>query len=49
LTWLEGGETPATTLDDNIKSNAALYGAIQAAETGQVVNVEALVQQALDA
>ena len=31
LTWLEGGPTPPTALEDNIQSTAMLFGAIKAA------------------
>jgi predicted dehydrogenase len=44
LTWLDGGPTPATVLDDNVKSVAMVFGAIEASRTGQVVNVEEMVR-----
>jgi predicted dehydrogenase len=43
LTWLEGGPTPATVIDDNIKSVAMVFGAIEASRTGQSVNVAAML------
>jgi len=46
LLWLEGGPTPPTAIEDNIKSAAMLFGAIQASENNQVVDVQALVQEA---
>src|SRR5262249_15422976 len=41
LTWLEGGPAPETRLEDNIKSAAMLFGAIDASEANQTVNVSA--------
>lgn len=43
LDWLDGGVAPATLLADNIKSNAMLFGAIEASASGQVVDVAAKV------
>jgi hypothetical protein len=43
-TWLVGGPAPATTLKDNLQSVAMLFGAIQASETNQVVDVPALLR-----
>ena len=34
LDWLDGGPTPATTLEDNIRTAATIFGAIEAARTG---------------
>ena len=39
LTWREGGPAPETVVQDNIKSSAMLFAAVQASETGQVVDV----------
>lgn len=47
LDWLDGGPEPATVLADNLKSAAMLFGAIQASETGQTVDVAALAQVSL--
>jgi predicted dehydrogenase len=47
LNWLEGGETPATVLEDNIKSNATLFAAIQASAEKRVVNVRETLEQAI--
>jgi predicted dehydrogenase len=47
LDWLEGGEAPATVVSDNIKSNAMLFAAIEAAATNSVVNVQAMVEAAI--
>jgi predicted dehydrogenase len=46
LTWLDGGPRPATAIDDNLQSVAMLFAAIQASETGQVVDVQAVVRSA---
>lgn len=46
LDWLDGGPTPPTALEDNIKSNAAMFAAIEASATGKAVNVEAMVKRA---
>lgn len=43
LTWKEGGAAPETVLDDNIKSVAMMFGAIQASTDGQVVDVAQMV------
>jgi predicted dehydrogenase len=47
LDWLEGGETPPTALEDNIKSNATLFAAIEAATQNKVVNVREMLDAAL--
>lgn len=47
LDWLEGGATPPTVLDDNIKSNALLFAAIRASEEKRVVNVREMLESAL--
>ena len=46
LDWLDEGEEPATVIDDNIKSAAMLFGAIDSAETGAPVDVQAKVAEA---
>ena len=46
LTWLAGGPKPETVLEDNIWSNAALFGAIEASAKGKVVDVAAMVARA---
>jgi predicted dehydrogenase len=43
LSWLDGGPAPATNLDDNIRTAATLFGAIEAARTGQTVDVRQMV------
>lgn len=45
LDWLDGGPAPETTLADNVQSTAMLFAAIQASETGQTVDVQALVRE----
>ena len=45
LDWLDGGPTPPTVLQDNIKSAAMLFGAIEASAAGQVVDVAAKVAE----
>ena len=46
LTWLAGGAKPETVLEDNIWSNAAMFGAIEASAKGKVVDVAAMVARA---
>jgi predicted dehydrogenase len=41
LTWMEGGPAPETRLEDNIKSAAMLFGAIDASQRGAAVDVTA--------
>jgi predicted dehydrogenase len=43
LDWLDGGPTPETVIDDNIKTTAMVFGAIEASRTGQPVDVAAMV------
>jgi predicted dehydrogenase len=49
LDWLDGGDAPATALQDNIKSAAMLFGAITAGGSGQAVNVARMVRKAIKA
>jgi len=44
LDWLDDGPTPATTLDDNIRSAAAIFGAIESAHNGEVVSVRRMLE-----
>ena len=44
LDWLDGGPTPPTVLQDNIQSAGMLFAAIEASETGRVVDVAAKVE-----
>ena len=46
LNWMSGGPKPETTLDDNMHSNAAIFGAIEASRRGTVVDVAAMVKKA---
>ncbi|HET7767725.1 MAG TPA: Gfo/Idh/MocA family oxidoreductase [Chloroflexota bacterium] len=46
LDWLDGSLAPSTQVEDNIKSTATLFAAIQSSATNQVVDVTALVAQA---
>ena len=48
LTWLDDGPPPATTLEDNLRTAAMIFGAVEAARSGQSVSVEQMVQDALD-
>jgi predicted dehydrogenase len=47
LDWLDGGPAPATSIGDNLKSTAILFGAIEASARGQAVDVAALVAEAM--
>jgi predicted dehydrogenase len=44
LDWLDGGPTPETALDDNLRTAATVFGAIEASAQGQPVDVEAMVR-----
>ena len=46
LDWREGGSIPPTNLDDNMQTSALMFGAIEAAETRKVVDVQALFREA---
>ncbi|MFN8636000.1 MAG: Gfo/Idh/MocA family oxidoreductase [Chloroflexota bacterium] len=45
LDWLDGGPTPATTLEDNVQTSAMVFAALEAARTGQTVDVQQLVRE----
>lgn len=45
LDWLDGGPTPATTLEDNVRTAATIFGAIEAARTGQSVDVQQMLRE----
>jgi len=47
LDWLDGGPAPATRLDDNMRSAAMIFGAIESARTGQTVDVQGMVEEAV--
>lgn len=44
--WLDGGPAPETTIQDNIKSVAIVFAAIEASRTSQSVDVAAMVERA---
>lgn len=44
LDWLDEGVAPATTLEDNMRTAAMIFGAIESAHTRQVVDVKAMLQ-----
>jgi hypothetical protein len=46
LDWLDGGPTPPTALQDNIRSAAMLFAAIDASERGETVDVAAKLTDA---
>jgi len=46
LSWMEGGPAPETVLQDNIQSAAMLFAAIDASQSGQMVDVQAKVREA---
>ena len=45
MEWLDGGPEPPSALDDNIKSAALLFGAIEASAENRSVDVEAKLQR----
>ena len=45
VNWLNGGEAPPNTLDDNIQCCALLFAAIESAHTGQVIQVQAFLEK----
>ena len=49
VNWLNGGDAPPNTLDDNIQCCALLFAAIESAHTGQVVDVQEFLQTNLQA
>jgi predicted dehydrogenase len=46
LDWLDGGPPPPTTIEDNLKSNAMLFSAIDASAHNAMVDVAAMVEHA---
>lgn len=48
LDWLDEGPTPATNLEDNMRTAGMIFGAIEAARTGQFVDVERMVNEATE-
>ena len=49
LDWLDGGPPPPTQVEDNLKSTATLFAAIQSSATNQAVDVTAMLTAARDA
>jgi predicted dehydrogenase len=47
LTWLDGGPQPATTLDDNLRTAAMVFAAIESARIGAAVDVVGMVSDAV--
>jgi predicted dehydrogenase len=47
LDWLDDGPLPATTLDDNLRTAAMIFGAIESARRHQTVDVEDMLNEAL--
>ncbi len=47
LNWLEDAPEPETVITDNIKSAAMLFSAIQASQSGSLVNVAEMVTEAM--
>ena len=45
LDWLEGGEEPVNTIDDNIQLMAMVFAAIESIETGREVNVQEFLKK----
>ena len=47
LKWISGGAKPETTIEDNIRSNAIMFAAIEASARGKTIDVEAMVNKAM--
>ncbi len=47
LDWLDSGSTPVTVLSDNIRSNALMFGAIEASTQASTVDVNGMVERIL--
>ena len=45
LNWLDDGPAPPTTLEDNLRSAAMVFGAIESARIGQLVDVERMLAE----
>ncbi len=45
--WLNGGEPPATQLEDNIQCAALTFAAVESAHAGAVVNVQEFLRESL--
>ena len=46
LDWLDGGPAPSTVIDDNLRTAALTLGAVEAARSGRVVDVRAMLDEA---
>jgi len=46
LKWISGGAKPETTIEDNIRSNAMMFAAIEASAKGKTIDVGAMVKKA---
>ncbi|MEO6908854.1 MAG: Gfo/Idh/MocA family oxidoreductase [Abditibacteriaceae bacterium] len=44
LNWLDGDATPVTVLEDNIRSNALMFAAIESAAQSTLVDVNAMIK-----
>lgn len=44
LDWLDGGPRPETTIEDNVRSIAIVFAAIQASAENRTVDVAAMVE-----
>jgi predicted dehydrogenase len=49
VNWLNGGEAPPNTLDDNIQCCALLFAAVESAHTGQPVDVQEFLRKNMKA
>ncbi|NRA40421.1 MAG: Gfo/Idh/MocA family oxidoreductase [Planctomycetes bacterium] len=47
--WLQGGEAPANTLEDNIQCAALLFAAVESAHNNEIVDVQEYLQKHMDA
>lgn len=47
LDWLDGGPVPPTALQDNIKSAAMLFAAIEASATNRTINIQQMLADAI--
>ena len=43
--WLNGGDPPPCTLDDNMQCMAMLFAAVESAHTGRIVDVQAFLHE----
>ncbi|NQU76249.1 MAG: Gfo/Idh/MocA family oxidoreductase [Planctomycetes bacterium] len=46
--WLGGGDSPPTTIDDNIQCSALLFAAIESAHTGKMVDVAEFLRRHME-